>query len=80
MMLPMVILGLLIVYLLPNTEQIMDTVYPALEWGKWRIVDPARIRVQFRFNVAWIAVASLALFLGFAFISRGTTKFIYFNF
>jgi len=80
MMLLMVILGLLIVYLLPNTEQIMDRVHPALEWEKWRIVDPARIRMQFRFNVAWIAVASLALFFGFAVISRGTTKFIYFNF
>jgi alginate O-acetyltransferase complex protein AlgI len=79
-MLLMVILGLLIVYLLPNTEQIMDKVHPALEWDKWRIVDPARIRMQCRFNVAWIAVASLALFFGFAFISRGTTKFIYFKF
>lgn len=80
MMLPMTLLGLLIVYFLPNTEQIMDSVHPALEWDKWRIVDPARIRIQFRFTTAWIAFASLAFFLGFAFISRGTTKFIYFNF
>jgi alginate O-acetyltransferase complex protein AlgI len=80
MILPMIVLGLLIVYFLPNTEQIMDRVHPALEWEKWRIVDPARIRTQFRFSLAWITVASLALFFGFAFISRGTTKFIYFNF
>jgi len=80
MMLPFIVLGLLIVYLLPNTEQIMDKVHPALEWEKWRISDPARIRMHFRFNVAWIAVASLAFFFGFAFISRGTTTFIYFNF
>jgi D-alanyl-lipoteichoic acid acyltransferase DltB (MBOAT superfamily) len=79
-MIPIIVLGLLIVYFLPNTEQIMDRVHPALEWEKWRIVDPARIRIEFRFTPAWIAVASLALFLGFAFISRGTTKFIYFNF
>jgi alginate O-acetyltransferase complex protein AlgI len=80
MMLLMVVLGLLIVYLLPNTEQIMDKVHPALEWEKWRIVDPARLSFTFRFAPAGIALASLALFLGFAFISRGSTKFIYFQF
>jgi D-alanyl-lipoteichoic acid acyltransferase DltB (MBOAT superfamily) len=80
MMLPMIIVGLLIVYLLPNTEQIMDRVHPALEWEKWRIVDPARMPFRFSFNMMWIAATSVALFLGFAFISRGTTKFIYFNF
>ena len=61
-------------------EKIMDRVHPALEWEKWRIVDPARVGAQFRFTFAWITLASLALFFGFAFISRGTTKFIYFNF
>ena len=80
MMLPIIVLGLLIVYFLPNTEQIMDKVHPALEWEKWRIIDPSRIRFEFRFSLAWIGVASLALFFGFAFISRGTSTFIYFNF
>ena len=79
-MLPMIVLGLLIVYLLPNTEQIMDKIQPALEWEKWRTVDPALLRFRFRFSAAGVALASLALFLGFAFISRGTTKFIYFKF
>jgi alginate O-acetyltransferase complex protein AlgI len=76
----MIILGLLIVYLLPNTEQIMDKVHPALEWEKWRGVDPARLRWTFRFTPAGIALVSFMLFVGFAFISRGSTKFIYFNF
>jgi alginate O-acetyltransferase complex protein AlgI len=80
MMLLMVIFGLLIVYLLPNTEQLMDRVHPALDWEKWRVVDPARLRFTFRFTPTDIALASLALFLGFAFISRGSTKFIYFKF
>jgi D-alanyl-lipoteichoic acid acyltransferase DltB (MBOAT superfamily) len=80
MLLLMIILGLLIVYLLPNTEQIMDKVHPALEWEKWRAVDPARLRFTFPFTAAGIAFASLALFLGFAFISRSSTTFIYFNF
>ncbi len=80
MMVPMVILGLLIVYLLPNTGQIMDKVHPALEWKKWRMVDPARLSFNFPFNPTGIAFASLAFFLGFAFISRGSAKFIYFKF
>jgi alginate O-acetyltransferase complex protein AlgI len=80
MMLVMILLGLFIVYFLPNSEQIMDSVHPALEWEKWRTVDPARIPIRFTFTPAWVAYASFALFLGFAFISRGTAKFIYFNF
>jgi D-alanyl-lipoteichoic acid acyltransferase DltB (MBOAT superfamily) len=80
MMLPMIAVGFLIVYFLPNTEQILSSVHPALEWNKWSLVDPARLPFSFRFTPGWIAYVSLALFLGFAFISRGTTKFIYFNF
>jgi alginate O-acetyltransferase complex protein AlgI len=80
MMLLMVTFGLLVVYLLPNTEQIMENVHPALEWEKWRMVDPARLRFTFRFTPAGIALAGLALFLGFAFISRGSANFIYFKF
>jgi D-alanyl-lipoteichoic acid acyltransferase DltB (MBOAT superfamily) len=79
-MLWMILVGLLIVYLLPNTEQIMDKISPALEWDKWRTVDPARLRFTFPFTSAGIAMVSFALFLGFAFISRGSTKFIYFKF
>jgi len=80
MTLPILVFGLLIVYLPPNTEQIMDRFHPALEWEKWRVVDPARLRFVFRMTPLGIAVASLAFFFGFAFISRGTTQFIYFNF
>ena len=80
MMLPMVIAGLLIVYLLPNTEQIMDKVHPALEWEKWRKVDPAQLNFHLALSSTGVAFASLALFLGFAFVSRGSTNFIYFKF
>jgi alginate O-acetyltransferase complex protein AlgI len=70
----------LIVYLLPNTEQIMDRVKPALAWERWGKVDPAAVPLRFRFSPAWAAYAATALFLGLAFISRGSGKFIYFNF
>jgi D-alanyl-lipoteichoic acid acyltransferase DltB (MBOAT superfamily) len=80
MMIPIIVLGLSIVYFFPNTEQIMDRVRPALEWEKWRIVDPARISFRFGFNLMWIAAVSVVLFFGFAFLSRGTSTFIYFKF
>ena len=75
-----IIVLFLVIYLLPNTEQIMTRVKPALEWEKWGKVDPAAIALRFRFSPAWLAYAALALFFGMAFISRGTQKFIYFNF
>jgi hypothetical protein len=80
MMIPIIVLGLCIVYFFPNTEQIMDRVSPALEWEKWREVDPARINFRFSFNLAWVGAVSVVLFLGFAFLSRGTSTFIYFKF
>jgi D-alanyl-lipoteichoic acid acyltransferase DltB (MBOAT superfamily) len=80
LLLPMIAIGLLIVYFLPNTEQIVSIAHPALEWDKWRELYPPILSFNFRFSAFWVAFASFALFLGFAFISRGTTKFIYFNF
>jgi D-alanyl-lipoteichoic acid acyltransferase DltB (MBOAT superfamily) len=80
MMIPIIAIGLCIVYFFPNTEQIMDCVRPALEWDKWREVDPARIRFRFSFNLAWIGAVSVVLFFGFVFLSRGTSTFIYFKF
>lgn len=80
MMIPIIAIGLAIVYFFPNTEQIMDRVRPALEWEKWRKVDPARFNFQFRFNLVSICAVSLILFFGFTFLSRGTSTFIYFKF
>ena len=80
MMIPIIVIGLSIVYLFPNTEQIMDMVRPALEWDKWRQVDPARFSFSFKFNIVWMGAVSVVLFFGFAFLSRGLTSFIYFKF
>jgi hypothetical protein len=79
-MIPIIVIGLSIVYLFPNTEQIMDMVRPALEWDKWRQVDPARFSFSFKFNIVWMGAVSVVLFFGFAFLSRGLTSFIYFKF
>jgi D-alanyl-lipoteichoic acid acyltransferase DltB (MBOAT superfamily) len=80
LMVPLIVVGLLIVYLCPDTPQIMDRVQPALEWEKWRLVDPPLLGIRFRFTSVWIVAIGVALFLGFTFISRASTSFIYFQF
>jgi alginate O-acetyltransferase complex protein AlgI len=68
------------VYLLPNTQQIMTRVTPALEWDRWKHVDPARLPLTFQFSLGWCLCTALVLALGFVCITRGTPMFIYFNF
>jgi alginate O-acetyltransferase complex protein AlgI len=80
LMLPLIVLGLVIIYLCPDTAEIMDRVNPALEWDKWRQVSAPLINLRFQFTTAWVLAISVALFLGFTFISRANTSFIYFQF
>jgi len=73
-------LGWLIVLLCPNSHQIMTRIEPVLEWKKWQSQAPAAIRFAWKPTLGWSVLAGTVLFLGIAFISRGTTEFIYFNF
>jgi len=70
----------LAVYLLPNTQEVMARFGPVLEWSKWQKVDPSPVRAEWRMSPFWTIAAGLVLFLGAAFITRGSTQFIYFNF
>lgn len=79
-MLAMLATGWLIIALLPNTQHFMTLVEPALEWPKWVKVGPPPLRIRWKPTVGWAIVAGVFLFLGVAFIMRGTTEFIYFNF
>lgn len=68
-------------FVVPNSNQIMDRFEPVLEWSKrWRKLDPAGDRLVWKMTPGWAILTGLTLFLGFAFIMRGTAKFIYFNF
>jgi D-alanyl-lipoteichoic acid acyltransferase DltB (MBOAT superfamily) len=70
----------LIAYLFPNSEQILTRIDPVLEWKKWRSVSPPVISFTWRPSPAWAMMTGMTLFLALAFIARGTTKFVYFNF
>ncbi|WP_296596750.1 MBOAT family O-acyltransferase [Phenylobacterium sp.] len=72
--------GWAIIAFLPNTQQFMTRITPALEWEKWGKVDPPPVKLAWKPTVGFVALTSVFLFLGIAFIMRGTTEFIYFNF
>ena len=69
-----------IIYRLPNTAQFLSNAVPALEWAKWREIDRPALEWQFQPRLLWSLVIGGMLFLGFAFLSRGTPTFIYFDF
>ncbi|TDL86406.1 MBOAT family O-acyltransferase [Meridianimarinicoccus aquatilis] len=64
----------------PNTQQIMGRYHPILGWAKWRAVALPTIAFRWRPSLPWAVITGVVLFLGVAFISRGQTEFIYFNF
>ena len=73
-------LGAAIVFLFPNTQQIMGRFDPAYNWREWRDVARPPIAWTWRPNLAGLAFAAVTLFLGVMFIQRGQAVFLYFNF
>lgn len=70
-----------IVYLLPNSHEIMGRFEPVLDWSKdWSKRAPSPLQARWRMNSGWAFLTGLTLFFGIAFMMRGSTEFIYFNF
>jgi alginate O-acetyltransferase complex protein AlgI len=72
--------SLFIVFLMPNTQQILRRFNPAGNWEEWKDAAPALIRWSWRASPAGLLFAGATLFLGVIFIQRGEAVFIYFNF
>ena len=70
----------LIVFLAPNTQQIMGRFDPAQNWREWRSVAPAPFRWTWRPDAFGLGFAATMLFFGVMFIQRGKAVFLYFNF
>ncbi len=70
----------LIVFLAPNTQQIMGRFDPALNWREWREVATAPLKWSWHPSPAGLTFAAAALFMGVMFIQKGRAVFIYFNF
>ncbi|MFN4220952.1 MULTISPECIES: MBOAT family O-acyltransferase [Novosphingobium] len=73
-------LGFFIIACLPNTQQFMQRYQPVIGWERWRAIAPPVLPLVWRPTLGWAAAMTLVLFLAVAFISRGQSEFIYFNF
>ena len=69
-----------LVFLMPNSQQIMGRFDPALNWREWRDVAQPPLRWSWSPSPIGLAFAGVTLFLGVAFIERGQSTFLYFNF
>jgi D-alanyl-lipoteichoic acid acyltransferase DltB (MBOAT superfamily) len=72
--------GLFIVFMAPNTQQIMGRFDPAWNWRDWRDVGRAPLSWTWKPNAAGLLFAGGALFIAIMFIQRGQAVFLYFNF
>lgn len=73
----MLLLAGAIAFLLPNSAQFLGRFEPALHWREWRGQASAPLRLVWQPDLAWCVVLGAMLFLGLAFISRGTGGFVY---
>lgn len=69
-----------LVFLMPNSQQIMGRYDPALNWREWREVGRPPIRWSWSPSPIGLVFAGFTLFLGVAFIERGQSVLPYFNF
>lgn len=69
-----------LVFLAPNTQQIMRRFGPAYNWKDWRDVARAPLDWTWKPSTLGLAFVGLTLFLGVIFIQRGQAVFLYFNF
>jgi alginate O-acetyltransferase complex protein AlgI len=74
------VISTIIVFFLPNTQQIMRRFNPAANWAEWSCTASPAIRWSWRASPAGLVFAGITLFLGVMFIQRGEAVFIYFNF
>lgn len=69
-----------IIALAPNTQQLLGRYRPVLDWARWRDVAPPVIKLTWRPTLLWAIWSGAVLFFAAAFILRGQSEFIYFNF
>ena len=69
-----------IIFIAPNTQQIMRRHDPAYNAREWVDVAPSPVQWTWRPNLAGLVFAGVTLFFGIVFIERGQAVFLYFNF
>jgi D-alanyl-lipoteichoic acid acyltransferase DltB (MBOAT superfamily) len=79
-LLAMLVISASIVFLAPNTQQIMRRFGPAQNWREWKDVAPPTLSWTWKPSPIGVLLAGTTLFLGVIFIERGPGVFLYFNF
>lgn len=74
------LVSVVLVFMAPNTQQIMGRFDPAYNWREWRGVATPPIQWTWKPNAAGLLFAGVTLFLAIMFIQRGKAIFLYFNF
>jgi alginate O-acetyltransferase complex protein AlgI len=74
------LVSVFLVFMAPNTQQIMGRFDPAYNWREWRAVAKPSFQWTWKPDAAGLLFAGAALFLGIMFIQRGKAIFLYFNF
>ena len=75
-----VLIAVFIIACMPNTQQFLGRYTPVIHWKTWRKVAPPVISLTWRPTLGWALAMSLVTFLAIAFVTRGQSEFIYFNF
>ena len=70
----------ILVFLLPNTQQIMGRYDPAVNWREWREGAKPPIDWRWKPSISGVFFGGATLFLGLMFIQSGRAVFLYFNF
>ena len=73
-------ISVVLVFLMPNTQQIMGRFDPAFNWREWRKVGLPPVRWTWKPDAAGLLFAGVTLFFAIMFIQRGKAIFLYFNF
>ena len=69
-----------IIACMPNTQQFMSRYTPVIHWRAWRNVAPPVLSLTWRPTLGWAMVMAALTFFAIAFVTRGASEFIYFNF
>ena len=74
------LVSVFLIFMMPNTQQIMGHFDPAFNWKEWKAVGHSPIRWTWKPNAAGLVFAGVTLFTAIMFIQRGKAIFLYFNF
>ncbi|WP_299444721.1 MBOAT family O-acyltransferase [uncultured Rhodospira sp.] len=74
------LLACLLIFVFPNTQQIMGRYRPAIDWDRWKHEARPLVSFQWRPTVAGALFTGTVLYLGIMAIGNRQSEFIYFNF